>query len=65
MFQIKLKGAEVVPDVSISENKYVIKLFVPGIEGMQEYCLKCDNVSFFIISFVGLLGNIINVKYEW
>jgi len=41
--QIKLKGAEVVPDVSISENKYVIKLFVPGIEGMQEYCLKCDN----------------------
>jgi len=40
--QIKLKGAEVVPDVSISEEKYVIKLFIPGIEGMQEYWLRCD-----------------------
>lgn len=44
--QIKLKGAEVVPDVSISEEKYVIKLFIPGIEGMQEYWLRCDTVSF-------------------
>lgn len=40
--QIKLKGAEVVPDVSISEDKYVIKLFIPGVEGMQEYWLRCD-----------------------
>ena len=51
--QIKLKGAEVVPDVSIGEGKYVIKLFIPGIEGMQEYWLRCDTVSFilFLIFF--------------
>nr|XP_009862486.1 fermitin family homolog 2 [Ciona intestinalis] len=40
---IKLKGAEVVPDVNISENKYIIKLFVPSLEGMTEYWLRCES----------------------
>ncbi|CAK8692586.1 fermitin family homolog 2-like [Clavelina lepadiformis] len=39
---IKLKGAEVVPDVNISEDKYIIKLFIPSAEGMSELWLRCD-----------------------
>ena len=33
------------PDVSISEEKYVIKLFIPSAEGMTELWLRCDTVS--------------------
>nr|CAB3245797.1 fermitin family homolog 2 [Phallusia mammillata] len=39
---IKLKGAEVVPDVNISEDKYIIKLFIASAEGMTELWLRCD-----------------------
>ena len=36
------------PDVSISDDKYVIKLLIPSLdatEAMQEYLLRCDSVS--------------------
>lgn len=39
---IKLRGAEVVPDVQISKDNFVIKLFIPSHEGMQEIWLRCD-----------------------
>lgn len=39
---IKLRGAEVVPDVQISKDKFIIKLFIPSHEGMQEIWLLCD-----------------------
>ena len=44
-------------------NNHVIKLIVPGIKSMQKYNLNCDIVSLFDIPFVGLLGNILYVKY--
>ena len=33
------------PDVNISQEKYNIKLFVPGQDGLSEHWLRCDNVS--------------------
>lgn len=44
VLQIKLRGAEVVPDVQISKDNFVIKLFIPSHEGMQEIWLRCDTV---------------------
>ncbi len=35
------------PDVNISQEKYNIKLFVPGQDGLSEHWLRCDNVSQF------------------
>ncbi|CAB3398750.1 unnamed protein product [Caenorhabditis bovis] len=38
-----LKGCEVSPDVSVSQQKYHIKLLVPTAEGMTDFVLKCDS----------------------
>uniref|UniRef100_A0A0K0EMK2 PH domain-containing protein n=1 Tax=Strongyloides stercoralis TaxID=6248 RepID=A0A0K0EMK2_STRER len=37
-----LKGCEVNQDVSVSQQKYHIKLLIPTSEGMNEFILKCD-----------------------
>lgn len=45
VFRANLRGCEVTPDVTISQNKYHIKLFVPGSEGgdaLEEIVVKCD-----------------------
>nr|XP_039253626.1 fermitin family homolog 2-like [Styela clava] len=41
--QFCVKGAEVIPDVNIKDNKYVIKLLLPTHDGMTEVGLRCDN----------------------
>lgn len=42
---INCAGCEVNPDVNISAQKYNIKLFVPGSDGMQEVWIRADTVS--------------------
>lgn len=44
-FSISLKGCEVAPDVNLAQQKYGIKLEVPGPDGMTEYWIRCDSVS--------------------
>ncbi|VDD89069.1 unnamed protein product [Enterobius vermicularis] len=39
---ICLKGCEVLPDVSVAQGKFHIKLLIPSAEGMNELILKCD-----------------------
>uniref|UniRef100_A0A0N5A855 PH domain-containing protein n=1 Tax=Syphacia muris TaxID=451379 RepID=A0A0N5A855_9BILA len=39
---INLKGCEVLPDVSVAQSKFHIKLLIPTAEGMNEMVLKCD-----------------------
>ncbi|KAF1750905.1 hypothetical protein GCK72_017456 [Caenorhabditis remanei] len=41
--QYSLKGCEVSPDVSVSQQKYHIKLLLPTAEGMVDFILKCDS----------------------
>lgn len=42
--RLYLKGAEVSNDVSLSENKFNIKLMIPSAEGMSEFWVRCDSV---------------------
>lgn len=47
VFSISLKGCEVTPDVNLAQQKFGIKLEVPGHDGMTEYWMRCDSVSAF------------------
>ena len=38
-------GCEVAPDVNSSAQKYNIKLFVPGNDGLTEVWIRADTVS--------------------
>ncbi|CAK9293783.1 unnamed protein product [Gordionus sp. m RMFG-2023] len=40
---IELKGSEIIPDVNVNHNKFVIKVRVPQAKGITEYWLKCEN----------------------
>ncbi len=44
--QIPLRGCEVTPDVNLSQDKFGIRLEVPGPDGMSEMWIRCDSVSF-------------------
>lgn len=37
-------GCEVAPDVNVAAEKFLIRLLVPGPEGMNEVYLRCENV---------------------
>uniref|UniRef100_A0A8C7ISA5 Histone acetyltransferase KAT5-like n=1 Tax=Oncorhynchus kisutch TaxID=8019 RepID=A0A8C7ISA5_ONCKI len=41
--QMNLKGYEVVPDVSVAGQKFCITLLIPGVQGMNEVYLCCEN----------------------
>ncbi|XP_018599353.2 fermitin family homolog 1 isoform X1 [Scleropages formosus] len=41
--QFHLRGCEVVPDVSVTEKKFGIKLLLPVADGMNEVYIRCDN----------------------
>nr|XP_020459246.1 fermitin family homolog 1 isoform X2 [Monopterus albus] len=41
--QLHLRGCEVVPDVSVTEKKFGIKLLLPVADGMNEVYIRCDN----------------------
>nr|XP_049592273.1 fermitin family homolog 3b isoform X1 [Syngnathus scovelli] len=41
--QINLKGCEVVPDVNMAAQKFLIRLLIPAPEGMNEVYLRCEN----------------------
>ncbi|XP_056137486.1 fermitin family homolog 3b isoform X2 [Lampris incognitus] len=41
--KINLKGCEVVPDVNIAGQKFLIKLLIPTPEGMTEVYLRCED----------------------
>ncbi|CAG9860736.1 unnamed protein product [Phyllotreta striolata] len=43
VLNVNLKGCEVTPDVNITQGKYVIKLEVPGTDGMSEMYVRCDD----------------------
>jgi len=36
---------EIQPDVNLSGRKFIIKLFIPGAEGIAEEWLRCEDVS--------------------
>ncbi|CAF0782376.1 unnamed protein product [Adineta ricciae] len=40
--KISLKGCEIFPDVNISSKKYVIRLLIPSIDGMNEALIRCS-----------------------
>lgn len=40
--KIPLKGCEVFPDVNISSKKYIIRLMIPSIDGMNETLIRCS-----------------------
>lgn len=42
--KIQLRGCEVTPDVNLAQDKYGIRLEVPGPDGMTEMWLRCDSV---------------------
>ena len=42
--QIQLRGCEVTPDVNLSQDKFGIRLEVPGPDGMSEMWIRCDSV---------------------
>jgi kindlin 1 len=42
--KISLKGCEILPDVNISSKKYVIRLMIPSIDGMNETLIRCSTV---------------------
>ncbi|VDN20732.1 unnamed protein product [Gongylonema pulchrum] len=39
---VSLKGCEVIPDISLAQSKFHVKLLIPSAEGMSEMILKCD-----------------------
>nr|CAH0104319.1 unnamed protein product [Daphnia galeata] len=41
--QIPLRGCEVTPDVNLSQDKFGIRLEVPGPDGMSEMWIRCDS----------------------
>ena len=41
-----LRGCEVTPDVLIAQQRYGIKLEVPTSEGMSEFHIRCNDVSY-------------------
>jgi kindlin 2 len=43
--KIQLRGCEVTPDVNLSQDKFGIRLEVPGPDGMSEMLIRCDSVS--------------------
>lgn len=42
---IPLRGCEVTPDVNLSQDKFGIRLEVPGPDGMAEMWIRCDSES--------------------
>lgn len=44
VYKINLRGCEVTPDVNLTQNKFGMKLEVPGPEGMSEMWIRCDTV---------------------
>jgi len=47
-FSISLRGCEVTPDVNLAQQKFGIKLEVPGPDGMSEFWIRCNSVSFLV-----------------
>ncbi|XP_067939414.1 fermitin family homolog 2-like [Watersipora subatra] len=43
LHQINLRDCEIQPDVNLSGNKFIIRLFIPGPEGISEEWLRCEN----------------------
>ncbi|KAG8583950.1 hypothetical protein GDO81_008604 [Engystomops pustulosus] len=43
--KLNLRGCELVPDVSVTQRRFGIKLLIPFAEGMNEIHLRCDNES--------------------
>jgi len=41
--EIPLRGCEVTPDVNLSQDKFGIRLEVPGPDGMSEMWIRCDS----------------------
>jgi len=41
--KIQLRGCEVTPDVNLSQDKFGIRLEVPGPDGMSEMLIRCDS----------------------
>lgn len=52
MEKIPLKGCEVFPDVNISSKKYIIRLMIPSIDGMNETLIRCSTVNFFLFLLI-------------
>jgi len=42
-YEIPLRGCEVTPDVNLSQDKFGIRLEVPGPDGMSEMWIRCDS----------------------
>ena len=42
--KISLKGCEILPDVNISSKKYIIRLMIPSIDGMNVILIRCSSV---------------------
>lgn len=43
MMKVNIKGCEAHPDLNLSSKKYVIKLFVPGSDGMSEVWVRFES----------------------
>ncbi|XP_005991152.1 fermitin family homolog 1 isoform X2 [Latimeria chalumnae] len=43
--KLSLRGCEVVPDVNVAGKKFGIKLLIPVADGMNEVCLRCENLA--------------------
>ena len=43
--RIQLRGCEVTPDVNLAQDKFGIRLEVPGPDGMAEMWIRCDSES--------------------
>lgn len=42
--KISLKGCEILPDMNIPAKKYIIRLMIPSVDGMNGMLLKCSTV---------------------
>ncbi|KAG8443702.1 hypothetical protein GDO86_009031 [Hymenochirus boettgeri] len=43
--KLNLRGCEIVPDVNVAQKRFGIKLLIPFAEGMNDICLRCDNLA--------------------
>ena len=44
------------PEVNISAQKYIIKMFIPMQDSLSEVWVRAESVSFYVITFIVNLG---------
>lgn len=49
-------GCEVVPDVNVAAQKFLIRLLIPAPEGMNEVYLRCENVRLISVCVTSCLS---------